>query len=692
MNTGQIMTSSIKGMPKSAVADPGLALVSQDGEQNNVAASFAGQLGLIGMQEKAKAAVNAGITESKLESESVKPFSKNLISDGNQNNPGMYTNDAGVQIVLAAYVHHDRMSVSNASSSHIVDTIQNVSPEQVLDVAVSHVTSQGVEPVHPADFTLHALLEQSTLQLASETSTKLNKVPLQPVDGSLPSAALKQSQQNTFANVETSTVDVVETVAATTSEVNPVSANDAKPHQKLPTEPTQPVLMTASNEAYVQSPVVSIQHPGRTPIVKALPGYTVDAVQNVPLAPQVEEISITLAAQQKAQVAEPLTVQSTPTVSQSLEEIVFSLQPPISVSNANPLEKCHLPQSKPVLRPQIMMLDSDQPKNDSVGPGIAVVLSDEAQPAKPQGDDRVLTVSMQAKSEAGLPQKGLPGIVPTDSATAASVLQPENDDSAKGTVDVHPTALHNTAHQVPFQPVTEARSENGRLNSTLSVSKENIVLQQSLVSANEAPQTSEDSANNGQAQSDSGQTSENQMMTAQIHAQSKTGYHQVDGQVQASNTGLELPGKDLPEQVAHQVRDRLTQHEVKPGNQQITLTLSPENLGELKMNLNLQGQKLSVEIVAENRTIRDAILQHSDSLKDSLARQNISVQSFDVTTNNRGDGNPGHNQNAWKELARQKQEQYWSSGNGYNFPQVDVDSNMMAYKSKNEHAMLDIQY
>ena len=41
---------------------------------------------------------------------------------------------------------------------------------------------------------------------------------------------------------------------------------------------------------------------------------------------------------------------------------------------------------------------------------------------------------------------------------------------------------------------------------------------------------------------------------------------------------------DIPEQVMQQVKERLDQHDIKQGKQQMTLTLSPENLGEIKMN------------------------------------------------------------------------------------------------------------
>jgi flagellar hook-length control protein FliK len=152
----------------------------------------------------------------------------------------------------------------------------------------------------------------------------------------------------------------------------------------------------------------------------------------------------------------------------------------------------------------------------------------------------------------------------------------------------------------------------------------------------------------------------------------------------------------LSEQILQQVKDRLANHEVKAGNDQIVLKLSPENLGDLKLNLSMDGQRLKVEIVAENHMVRDALLQNSDSLKETLARQNISMESFDVTTNGRGAGNPGQGQqqqNGWREFAQQqKQQNAWMSSGGYGLPDVAAVSSQLAYQTPSQHAMVDLHF
>jgi flagellar hook-length control protein FliK len=122
--------------------------------------------------------------------------------------------------------------------------------------------------------------------------------------------------------------------------------------------------------------------------------------------------------------------------------------------------------------------------------------------------------------------------------------------------------------------------------------------------------------------------------------------------------------KNAPQElIGRQVTDRLASHEIKQGNDQISLKLSPENLGNLQLNMRMDDNRLKLEIVAETRGVRDALLQQADELKETLARQNIKVDSFNVTTGN--NGNQSQQQSAdWRQMApeqRQYQPQYASS-------------------------------
>jgi len=244
----------------------------------------------------------------------------------------------------------------------------------------------------------------------------------------------------------------------------------------------------------------------------------------------------------------------------------------------------------------------------------------------------------------------------------------------------------NTRQQLaPEQQVEAVRPGNERSAVRESGQTAQLAVTESLSTASEDASLGSDS---NQGQSDV--AADNRMLVQDMRGQLRT-EQQKAFTVDAKATSNEPVRQDVQEQVMQQVKERLVQHDVKPGCQQITLTLSPDSLGELKMNLNLQGQKLSVEIVTENRAVRDAIVQHTDALKESLARQNITMQSFDVTTGGKGSGSQGQNQNAWSELAKQQQ-QFWAPPRGYQLAQAGAPSDSAAYQRYQGQTMLDIHY
>jgi len=160
-------------------------------------------------------------------------------------------------------------------------------------------------------------------------------------------------------------------------------------------------------------------------------------------------------------------------------------------------------------------------------------------------------------------------------------------------------------------------------------------------------------------------------------------------QPQALQAESSRPGSS--EHIAGQVRSQLGTHEIKTGSEQITIRLSPEHLGDIKVNFKLEDQRLKVEIVTENRFAKESLLQHADLLKDSLARQNISMDRFEVTTGG-GSGNQWNNsQGEWRELAKNRQSQQWMASGGYRTQADDEVQKAPAY-TRPEHAVLDLHF
>lgn len=239
--------------------------------------------------------------------------------------------------------------------------------------------------------------------------------------------------------------------------------------------------------------------------------------------------------------------------------------------------------------------------------------------------------------------------------------------------------------------------ETARTSADQGIVKEIAPSLQPVISESESTSGTDVADSNNSDQGHSFGSSDNKTLTQQMQGQFTTEHPKLSAtnskSVSTEPVRQDISGQDMQNAV-QQLKERLLQHDVKPGSQQITLTLSPENLGELKMNLTLQGQKLMVEIITDNRTVRDAIVLHTDSLKESLSRQNITMESFDVTTGGKGSGGQGENQNAWRELAKQQQQQqFWTPPRGYlNTAQADLPADQAAYQKQHGQTMLDIHY
>lgn len=146
-----------------------------------------------------------------------------------------------------------------------------------------------------------------------------------------------------------------------------------------------------------------------------------------------------------------------------------------------------------------------------------------------------------------------------------------------------------------------------------------------------------------------------------------------------------------PEQVMRQVTERLSGHEVKNGVEQISFKLSPEHLGNLQLNFRMEDQRLKLEIVAESRGVRDALLQQSDDLKESLLRQNIKVDSFDVTTNN---GNSmSQQQRDWRQMAAEQRQQQAAFAPGRNGADLWKEPETpVRYFAKQYNSTIDVRF
>lgn len=101
----------------------------------------------------------------------------------------------------------------------------------------------------------------------------------------------------------------------------------------------------------------------------------------------------------------------------------------------------------------------------------------------------------------------------------------------------------------------------------------------------------------------------------------------------------------LRDSVMSQVKDALAARQ-SAGNGQIAIKLNPAELGELRINVHVVDQHVKVEVLAANSQVRDVLLNNLDSLKESFARQNLTMSGFNVSTGG-GQGSGHFFRDAW---------------------------------------------
>jgi len=136
--------------------------------------------------------------------------------------------------------------------------------------------------------------------------------------------------------------------------------------------------------------------------------------------------------------------------------------------------------------------------------------------------------------------------------------------------------------------------------------------------------------------------------------------------------------------ILSQVKEGIERHPVKQDGQ-ITIKLNPAELGEIQISVRLDDQRVRVEVVAANRAVRESLMENIDSLKDSLLRQRLTMESFDVSGGN--EGNAGQLFREWREQERNR---------GYdmhkeNLLPEDVVKNSLMEAEVRQDALVDVR-
>ncbi|MDD2736626.1 MAG: flagellar hook-length control protein FliK [Desulfuromonadaceae bacterium] len=543
-----------------------------------------------------------------------------------------------LQMAMAAYVQPGRTPEVSIPAQLSFETLQNVATVTEQTAAITASTAASVEP-------------------------QIVPVIVQAAPTAVTPDAPRAEEVNKSAPLS---VDKLQNVAIKTEQPAAITASTAT--AVLP-QTTQDIVQAAPTIAAPDAPARAAE------VNKSAP-LTVDRIQNVAGEPEQAAAIITSVALQSV----PVEVQAAPTVvtpEAPVKKGEVNKLAPISVDR---LQNVASTPEQPVAITDSATIQTEQ---HAAGP-----LQEAAQrPAMPvvESPDKSESAKEKAQSMASSPDQ------PSDLELEIQLSQPRPITARDASVSASTVAAVNDSHNIRLRLSSDLQIEKVRSGDEPGSVKEVASTLPMEVSESTSTLDSDDSSSSGNNQGQPESASDNQLLTQQMRGQLSTEHQKISAATKP--VAAEPARQELQEQVFQQVKDRLVSHDVKPGNQQITLTLSPENLGEVKMSLNLQGQKLSVEIIAENRTVRDIIVQHTEALKESLARQNITMESFDVTTGGKGSGNQGQNQNAWRELTKQQQQQQlWMSPRGYTAAQADLPSELAMPQRRQRQSMLDIHY
>ncbi len=560
-----------------------------------------------------------------------------------------------------------RTAEVNKPTALHVDRLQNIPAVEEPPV----VTAAPAVQIH----TDHVVAEAT--QEASTPATEQKTVVVPSEQPAVEHAAAQKPQPS--EPVGAIAVDRQPALAATTVPVSPVVA-------------ATPSAVPASRVVQAEPTALRSNEPARTAEVNKPTALHVERLQNTPAVGESPAIVASVVTHQVKQAVANSAQVVTPR-SSAVQQVEPSVEVPEMVQNQQQAEAV---RSAPVERSSITTAVAEPaafPSQSEAGEALGVKTAELS--GMPKEKPAVVSAAISNERPPVQSLTAMPAQLP---ASELDILlsQPQ---PITARISVPPAAVDNRVVSLVQESrggrqrlAPEQQLEKGRSGSEQANVKEMTLSLPSAVSSDESMMDSDSSNSGDSSQGQSGGGDDNPLLAQNMRAQAGSEQQKLSV-VTAKPASSEPAHQEIPEQIVHQVRDRLVQHEVKPGNQQITLTLSPDNLGELKMNLNLQGQKLSVEIITENRAVRDAIMQHADTLKDSLARQNITMESFDVTTGGKGSNSQGQNQNAWRELNKQQQQQQlWASPRSYHTAQADLPSGPAAYPKQHGHSMLDIHY
>ena len=140
----------------------------------------------------------------------------------------------------------------------------------------------------------------------------------------------------------------------------------------------------------------------------------------------------------------------------------------------------------------------------------------------------------------------------------------------------------------------------------------------------------------------------------------------------------------LHQSILSQVKDGVVTHDGK-GNGEMSIRLNPGELGELKIQVRMEDNRLRVEVQAENRMVKDLLMGNLESLKEALSGKNFTMEGFDVSTGGGGFNSPLPEE---RENPRQQGGFRFARAGGYAAP----EERRVNYLTADVNTLLDVRF
>ena len=247
------------------------------------------------------------------------------------------------------------------------------------------------------------------------------------------------------------------------------------------------------------------------------------------------------------------------------------------------------------------------------------------------------------------------------------------------TAEAAPLAVQGSDRGHSARKDGEARNEKGRELPLTTESEKNLQKKEAFASQNNSNMSHDSEAKGG-----------NQGFSQTVAS---------SGSFDAVSKGDLTPLSDVPrehevsalhENILSQVREKLVSHDPSGTVSKITLKLNPHELGELQIHVHMEDQKMKVDITAQNPVVKQALLQNIDHLKDTLMRQNISMERFHVSTG----GGQGQ---AFNQSFRDGRQSAYQTPDTFSYPlsgyyQEDTQVSQAAVAESRENSLVDMRF